>query len=79
MSAGEPHRCDAKLARVDDREQAERELDAINAGAHDDAGVDITQIDIMLALSPAERLEMLYQTASSLSRLMTDAHSDTIL
>lgn len=63
---------------MDDRQQAERELTAMNAAAHDDAGVDITQIDMMLDLSPAERLEMLYETASSLSRLMTHADPDTV-
>lgn len=37
---------------------------------HDEAGVDLTQIDMMLALTPAERLEWLFITASSLARLM---------
>ncbi len=43
---------------------------------HDDAGVDLTQIDLMLSLTPRERLQALYVTASSLSRMMRDADSD---
>jgi hypothetical protein len=43
---------------------------------HDEAGVDLTQIDMMLALTPAERLEALFVTASSLARLMPDDDAD---
>jgi hypothetical protein len=43
---------------------------------HDDAGVDLTQIDMMLAMTPLERLRFLYETASSLARLMPDADAD---
>jgi hypothetical protein len=56
--------------------EADQELEAMNARAYDEAGVDVTQIDAMLALSPAERLVMLYETALSLSRLMSDADAD---
>ncbi len=55
---------------------ADAELEAMNARAYDDAGVDVTQIDLMLALSPAERLAMLYGTALSLARLTGDADAD---
>lgn len=43
---------------------------------HDAAGVDLTQIDMMLALTPRERLRFLYETASSLGRLMPDVETD---
>jgi hypothetical protein len=43
---------------------------------HDDAGVDLTQIDLMLAMTPRQRLDALYTTASSLARLMRDADRD---
>lgn len=46
---------------------------------HDDAGVDLTQIDMMLAMTPRERLRFLYETASSLARLMPDADADEIV
>ncbi|MCA9625310.1 MAG: hypothetical protein KC731_40085 [Myxococcales bacterium] len=49
---------------------AEAELAAHAESAHDEAGVDLSQIEAMLALSPAERLAVLYETALSLSRLM---------
>lgn len=44
-------------------------------GMFDEAGVDLTQIEMMLALTPRQRLEMLFETASSLARLM--GHADT--
>jgi len=55
------------------------ELEALNAGAFDDAGVDLTQVDWMLKLTPAERLSALYETALSLSRLMAHADTDEVL
>jgi len=55
---------------------AERELEQLNAEAFDAAGVDLTQIDWMLALSPLERLSALYETAASLARLMSHANTD---
>jgi ATP-dependent helicase YprA (DUF1998 family) len=58
---------------------AETELAAHAAKAHDAAGVDVSQIDAMLALSPAERLQMLYETASSLARLIPNADADSLL
>lgn len=49
-----------------DREHDDHEL----RGQHDEAGVDLTQIDMMLALTPKQRLDTLFATASSLARLM---------
>jgi hypothetical protein len=43
---------------------------------HDAAGVDLTQIDMMLALTPRERLRFLYVTAFSLGRLMPNVDTD---
>ncbi len=54
-------------------------LEVSTAGAFDDAGVDLTQIDMMLRLTPAERLNMLYESARSLSRLMGDADSNSVV
>lgn len=58
---------------------SERELEAAQAALHDDAGVDLSQIDMMLAISPAERLATMYETARSLARLMPDADPDTLV
>ena len=44
--------------------------------AYDESGADLTQIDMMLAMTPRERLRFLYETASSLGRLMPDADTD---
>lgn len=52
------------------------DFDASQDAAYDDAGVDLTQIDTMLAMTPRERLRFLYETASSLGRLMPDADTD---
>ena len=52
------------------------DLDASQDAAYDDSGVDLTQIDMMLAMTPRERLRFLYETASSLGRLMPDADTD---
>ena len=54
----------------------DQELQSLNEAAFDEAGVDLTQIDMMLALSPRERLRMLYESAGSLARLMGDADTD---
>lgn len=54
----------------------EEELERLNEGAFDASGVDLTQIDWMLSLSPLERLSALYETAASLARLMNHAHTD---
>jgi hypothetical protein len=62
-----------------ERGDADLELEAMNARAFDEAGVDVTLIDSMLALSPAERLFMLYETALSLSRLTRDADADALV
>jgi hypothetical protein len=59
-----------------ERSAAEKEIDRLNAKSFDSAGVDLTQIDWMLSLTPRERLRVLYETATSLSRLMGNASSD---
>ncbi|NIM01104.1 MAG: hypothetical protein GTO30_03425 [Acidobacteria bacterium] len=56
---------------ADERPQGE-----IEARVFDDAGVDLTQIDMMLSMTPRQRLETLYRTASSLARLMPDVETD---
>ena len=48
----------------------------IEERVHDDASVDLTQIDMMLSMTPRQRLETLYHTASSLARLMPDVEAD---
>ena len=50
--------------------------DARGTDAFDAAGVDVTLIDWMLNLSPRERLEALFQYASSTARLMPSADTD---
>ena len=55
---------------------AEQELERLNDRAFDASGVDLTQIDWMLSLTPLERLSVLYETAASLARLMNDANTD---
>ena len=55
---------------------AEEDLRRLNEAAFDEAGVDLTQIDMMLMLTPAERLSTLYETATSLARLMHHADAD---
>jgi hypothetical protein len=55
---------------------AEEELERLNASAFDASGVDVTQIDWMLSLTPLERLSALYETATSLARLLNHADCD---
>lgn len=55
---------------------ADKEIEALNESAFDAAGVDLTQIDWMLSLTPFERLQVLYETAVSLARLTPDADTD---
>ena len=55
---------------------AAQELETLNQKAFDSAGVDLTQIDWMLSLTPYERLQVLYETSASLARLMPDADTD---
>ncbi|MGD8861765.1 MAG: hypothetical protein PVI30_17270 [Myxococcales bacterium] len=52
---------------------------APGAAQEDDNGVDLAQVDMMLSLTPKERLDMLFETASSLARLMPDADPDPVL
>ncbi len=55
---------------------ADHELERLNEAAFDASGVDLTQIDWMLSLTPLERLSTLYETAASLARLMNHAGTD---
>jgi hypothetical protein len=59
-----------------ERLEAEKEIERLNASSFDSAGVDLTQIDWMLSLTPRERLRVLYEAATSLSRLMGNADRD---
>ncbi|MBX3130315.1 MAG: hypothetical protein KF718_26595 [Polyangiaceae bacterium] len=61
---------------MDSTASADTQIEEINENAFDAAGVDLTQIDLMLALTPQERLVVMYETAVSLSRLMSDADTD---
>ena len=63
----------------DTAKRADEEIRKLNERAFDESGVDLTQIDTMLSLTPTERLAVLYETASSLSRLMTDADTDPVV
>jgi hypothetical protein len=54
----------------------DEELERLNREAFDEAGVDVTQIDFLLSMTPRERLETLYQSALSLARLMENAETD---
>lgn len=55
---------------------ADDEIEELNARAFDEAGVDLTQIDLMLSLTPGQRLAMPYETATSLARLAPNADTD---
>jgi hypothetical protein len=56
---------------------ADEEIERLTRSAFDAAGVDLTQIDWMLSLTPFERLQVLYETTLSLARLMPpDADAD---
>jgi len=59
-----------------DQSQAEQRLQRANERVFDARGVDLTQIDMMLRLTPRERLEALYVTASSLARLINDGNGN---
>jgi hypothetical protein len=56
-------------AIVADEQQA---IATSEATSHDDDGVDLTLIDWMLSLSPAERLRVLMRHASELSAFVRD-------
>jgi hypothetical protein len=58
------------------REESEAYVRATTASAHDQRGVDVTQIDRMLSLSPLERLLALDAQRSSVSRLLGDVPRD---
>ena len=51
-------------------------FDASDTDAFDAAGVDVTLIDWMLSLTPRQRLEALFESATSTARLMSSARSD---
>jgi hypothetical protein len=59
-----------------DVDAIEAELAHHSDVAFDEAGVDVTQVDLLLAMTPRERLKMLYDTAFSLARLMRNANAD---
>jgi len=50
--------------------------DAKGTDAFDATGVDVTLIDWMLSLTPRQRLEALFEYATSIARLSPDAESD---
>jgi hypothetical protein len=50
--------------------------DARQTEAYDASGVDVTLIDWMLSLSPKERLDALYDAASSTARLSERGGTD---
>ncbi len=49
---------------------------AAQAALIDDAGVDLSLVDFMLALSPAERLDAMYRHAVSISRILPRERTD---
>jgi hypothetical protein len=55
------------------RDAAAERDDSTMAAAFDGRGVDVTQIDRMLAMSPRERLAVLEAQCEALLRLMPDA------
>ncbi|MEM1033427.1 MAG: hypothetical protein AAF928_02255 [Myxococcota bacterium] len=60
-------------------EDASEELARHMTASHDEAGVDLSQIDAMLALSPRERLRCLFETARSLARLVPTDDADPLV
>jgi hypothetical protein len=49
------------------------DIEQIQKDLHDAAGIDVSQIDRMLALTPRERLAVLETSADSLCRVMRRA------
>jgi hypothetical protein len=68
--------CVVSSAGAESDEHAEGDEDArqtpIPVVLHDAAGVDLSQIDWMLSLSPRERLRALTDYTESLARLMSN-------
>jgi hypothetical protein len=58
------------------RRGTEAFLEARNAEIYDERGVDVTQVDRMLALSPRARLEAMETQARSIAKLVGDASRD---
>jgi hypothetical protein len=56
--------------------QSERDVEAAFAAAYDARGVDVTQIDGMLALSPRERLRVLEAQCREVLRLLGHGPAD---
>jgi hypothetical protein len=52
------------------RQESEAQIRATTDGAYDERGVDVTQIDRMLSLSPLERLQALDAQRRSIARLV---------
>jgi hypothetical protein len=61
---------------IEVRRQTEAFLEATTAEAYDSRGVDVTQVDRMLALSPQARLEAMEAQARSVVELLGDASRD---
>ena len=61
---------------IEIRRGTEAFLETTNAEAHDPRGVDVTQVDRMLALSPGARLEAMEAQARFIVELMGDASRD---
>jgi hypothetical protein len=51
-------------------------IEASQTAAIDDAGVDLSLVDYMLSLSPAERLDAIYQHARSVASLLPRERPD---
>lgn len=58
------------------RRESDAFLAAAVSGAYDEHGVDITQIDRMLSLTPTDRLAVLDGERRSIARLLSDAPRD---
>jgi hypothetical protein len=52
------------------------EIEAYQAAAFDDEGVDLSLVDFMFSLSPAQRLEAMYRHALSIARLLPRERPD---
>ena len=58
------------------RSESDAFVAAATAAAYDEQGVDVTQIDRMLSLTPAERLAVLDRERRSIAQLSGDAPRD---
>jgi len=65
-----------RALEIEIRRGTEAFLEQVNAEAHDARGVDVTQVDRALALSPRARLEAMEAQARSVVELTRDASRD---